>query len=50
MDGGGGWLGRVSLRGAAIGLVVPALGVFGFCQAPLDFLTWDTLVARTLII
>lgn len=48
-----GWMGRGGggpLRGAAKGSVVPALGVFGLCRAPLDFLTWDTLVARTLII
>ena len=37
-----GWTGRGGggpLRGAAKGSVVTALGVFGPCRAPLDFLT-----------
>ena len=32
------------------GLSGPSRWGVGLCQAPLDFLTWDTLVARTLII
>ena len=51
----GGWgLGRVGGVGGpewgTYGLSGPSHWGVGLCQAPLDFLTWDTLVARTLII